>query len=126
MTANTAADTLNSASKLIPSYDTGSWSLPSNTLATVHQGEMIIPAGPAAAFRSAWSSGGGSGGGGTSVGGAMNVNLNLSSFNPSGLQATINSMMPQLARAMARYQNLNPEHAVMAWSGLHFSTIFFT
>jgi len=35
----------------IPHYDTGAWSLPGDMVAQVHQGEMIIPAGPAAAFR---------------------------------------------------------------------------
>lgn len=35
----------------IASYDTGAWSLPSDMVAQVHAGEMIIPAGPASAFR---------------------------------------------------------------------------
>jgi len=35
----------------IPHYDTGAWSLPGDMVAQVHQGEMIIPAGPASTFR---------------------------------------------------------------------------
>jgi hypothetical protein len=34
------------------SFAGGSWSLPSDMIAQVHQGEMIVPAGPAATFRS--------------------------------------------------------------------------
>jgi hypothetical protein len=34
------------------SFASGAWSLPSDMIARVHQGEMIVPAGPAATFRS--------------------------------------------------------------------------
>lgn len=46
----------------IPSFDVGAWSLPSSGLAMVHQNEMILPAGPAKAFRDAVAGGGGGGG----------------------------------------------------------------
>jgi hypothetical protein len=36
---------------------------------------------------------------------------NVSAFNPSGMQATLQSMMPQLARMLQQYQNLNPSTA---------------
>ena len=44
---------------LVPSFDVGAWSLPSDMVAQVHAGEMIVPAGPAALMRAA--AGGGSG-----------------------------------------------------------------
>lgn len=51
-------------SSLLPSFDVGAWNLPSDTLAMVHQGEMIIPAAQASSIRSGNSSiGGGSGSG---------------------------------------------------------------
>ncbi len=36
----------------LAAFETGAWSLPSDMIAQVHQGEMIVPAGPAATFRS--------------------------------------------------------------------------
>jgi hypothetical protein len=41
----------------IPAFEVGSWELPSNMIAQVHKGEMIVPAGPATAWRSALDSG---------------------------------------------------------------------
>ncbi len=46
----------------LASFAVGAWSLPSDMIAQVHQGEMIIPAGPAGALRSALSGGAGDGG----------------------------------------------------------------
>ena len=51
------------------------WSIPHDTLAMVHAGEMIIPSAQAAGFRGALSDGGsisGSGSAGSSGGGAVN------------------------------------------------------
>lgn len=42
----------------LPHFAVGAWSLPSDMVAQVHQGEMIVPAGPAQAMRSALSGGG--------------------------------------------------------------------
>ncbi|WP_026607098.1 hypothetical protein [Methylocapsa acidiphila] len=42
----------------IPGFATGAWELPGDMIAQVHQGEMIVPAGPAAALRGALSGGG--------------------------------------------------------------------
>lgn len=50
----------------VPSMAVGAWSLPSDLIAQVHRGEMIVPAAPAAAMRSALS-------GGQSAGGAVHV-----------------------------------------------------
>ena len=48
----------------VPSFAIGAWSLPSDTLAQVHAGEMIVPKGPAALMRAAAGGGGAQGGGG--------------------------------------------------------------
>lgn len=58
----------------LASFDKGAWSLPSDMIAKVHQGEMIVPAGPAAAMRSALS-GGGAAGGSVTVNHAVNFNV---------------------------------------------------
>jgi hypothetical protein len=104
------AGILKSLFTFLPGFATGSWEVPSTMAAMIHPGEMIIPSGPAAQLRTAWGGGGSSGGGSSSSGGGMNVgiSMNVSAFNPSGMQATINAMMPQLARALQRYQGLNP------------------
>lgn len=39
----------------IPSFASGAWELPHDTLAQVHKGEMVLPAGPAAALRSGFA-----------------------------------------------------------------------
>src|SRR5579875_734835 len=46
----------------LASFASGAWSLPNDMIAQVHRGEMIIPAGPAGAFRSIMESSGGAGG----------------------------------------------------------------
>jgi len=49
--------TVMAAASALPSFAVGAWSLPNDMVAQVHQGEMIIPAGPAAMMRSAFSGG---------------------------------------------------------------------
>ena len=45
----------------VPSFDIGAWRLPSDMVAQVHAGEMIVPAGPAAMMRAAAGAGGAAG-----------------------------------------------------------------
>ncbi|WP_158810119.1 hypothetical protein [Beijerinckia sp. L45] len=45
--------TVLAAGAALPSFATGAWSLPADMIAQVHQGEMIVPAGPAARMRDA-------------------------------------------------------------------------
>ncbi len=78
-------------------YAEGTDYVPRTGLAFLHQGEAVIPANQ-------------NPGGGYSGAGA-GITLNLSAFNPSGLQSLINSMMPQLARSLSRYQQINPSVA---------------
>ena len=55
--------TVAAVASALPSFDVGAWSLPSNMVAQVHAGEMIVPAGPAAMMRAAAGGGGADGGG---------------------------------------------------------------
>jgi hypothetical protein len=84
----------------IPGFAVGAWEIPSTMPAMLHPGEMVVPAGPAGAFRSAVAGGGS----GTSV------------FAPNitgvmGHQAFLNQVMPQLARMHADYVRRNPSLA---------------
>jgi hypothetical protein len=77
-------------------FDEGTNLVTQSGLAVIHQGESIVPAqgsGP-------YSPGGGGSGGG------MTFAPNFSGF--IGTQAMINSILPQLARGLQGYQNLNP------------------
>jgi hypothetical protein len=65
----------------LPAFEVGSWELPGDMIAKVHKGEMIVPAGPAAAWRSALNDGplGGSVAGGSgqvTVNHATHINVN--------------------------------------------------
>ena len=55
--------TVLAAGAALPSFDSGAWSLPSDMIAMVHRGEMIVPAGLAGQIRD--GSGGAGGAGGT-------------------------------------------------------------
>jgi hypothetical protein len=82
----------------ISKLDVGTDYVLKSGVAYIHEGESVIPA----AQTSGPYTGAGTGGfGGT-------INLNLSAFNPSGLQQLIRQMVPQMARELASYQTLNP------------------
>lgn len=85
----------------------GAWEIPGIMPALLHPGEMVMPATYAQGFRSAVSGGGNGQGGGSGA----SVSFNVSAFDTTGLQAMINRMMPQLARSLQSYQNLNPSTA---------------
>lgn len=84
-------------------FEQGAWEIPGTMGAILHGGEMVLPAGPSQAVRDFFG-GGGSGGGGGGAG--MTFAPNFSGF--IGTQAMINQIMPQLARALPRFQALNP------------------
>ena len=86
--------TVLAAAAAIPSFDVGSWSLPSDMIAQVHQGEMIVPAGAAATFRDAMA-GGGAGGGG-----AVHVH-HQTAFNVTAMDAgDVNRFFTKNSRAI--------------------------
>ena len=82
----------------LPSFDVGAWSLPSNMIAQVHQGEMIVPAFQAEALRNGASLGGG----------GPAIHIHASSMDGPGMMAALRSVMPQLAKALQAHTALNP------------------
>lgn len=74
----------------LPSFDVGSWSVPGDMVAQIHGGEMIIPAGPAAAIRSGSASLGASTG---SASGAGTFNITIQAIDTqTGAQFLKNNM----------------------------------
>lgn len=69
----------------LASFDVGSWELPSDMIAKVHKGEMIIPAGPAAAWRGALS-GAPSGGAGPGVTVHHSTNINVNAMDAQSVK----------------------------------------
>lgn len=87
----------------VPSFDVGSWDIPANTLAMVHQGEMIIPAAQAAQVRS------GGGGFPSGVGGGGgDVHLHVSALDAGSVTALFRSQGADLARIVAHQMSNNP------------------
>ena len=84
----------------LPSFAVGAWELPSDMTARVHQGEMIIPAGPASALRDTW--------GGGASGGDTHVHFNVSTPDAGGVQAFFTQHAATIARTVARYASNNP------------------
>lgn len=80
----------------LASFAVGAWSLPSDMIAQVHQGEMIIPAGPAGAFRSMMQDGG--------VAGNVHVhhatNFNISAMDSRGVKQFFNDHGKTIVRAL--------------------------
>ncbi|WP_026606959.1 hypothetical protein [Methylocapsa acidiphila] len=81
--AAAGAATVASAAGGLASFAVGAWSLPSDMIAAVHQGEMIVPAGPAAALRSALEGGGGAAG---AVHVHNSTNFNIQAVDAMGLK----------------------------------------
>ena len=62
----------------VPSFDVGAWRLPSDMVAQVHAGEMIVPAGPAAMMRAA---AGGGAAAGQSAGGDTHAHFHVTAMD---------------------------------------------
>jgi hypothetical protein len=81
----------------LASFATGAWSLPSDMIAQVHQGEMIVPAGPAATFRSMTESNSG-------VAGAVHVhhatNFNVSAMDSQSVRQFFKNNSKQVMRTI--------------------------
>jgi hypothetical protein len=98
--ASAAAVEASAAGVAIPGLAVGTDMVLSDGLAYLHGGEKVVPA---------TTSGPYTGGGGSSV--ELVFSPNVSAFNPSGMQSTLKSMLPQLATMLREYQNLNPSTA---------------
>ncbi len=79
------------------SFASGAWSLPSDMIARVHQGEMIVPAGPAATFRSMIE-------GNSGVAGTVHVhhatNFNVAAMDSQGVKQFLKNNSKQIMRTI--------------------------
>lgn len=96
--AETIATNFNSMMKAIgiPGFAVGAWEIPSAMAGILHPGEMVVPAGPAAALRS--------GGGGSS----FHFSPQVSSIDERGVQAMLHQFAGQFAKTVSSYQRKNP------------------
>jgi hypothetical protein len=82
-------------------FATGAWELPRDMIAQVHAGEMIVPAGPAAAIRS-----GAAGLGAAPSGGGHSTNIHINAVDAAGVQRMFNAndgaLLKSLHRAASR------------------------
>jgi hypothetical protein len=87
----------------LPSFDVGSYSVPSDMIAQIHAGEMIIPTAQAAQIRSgAAGIGGGSVlAGGSGGGGSMNVTISLSAIDTQSGASFLQSNAGNIATIVA-------------------------
>lgn len=109
--AQTIATNLNTVAQFVKGmlgFSSGAWSVPRDMTAAIHKDEMIVPAegGVADVMRSML--GGIGKAGGVGAGHSSTMHLNVSAFNPSGMQQAIKQMMPQLAREMRAHIKMNP------------------
>ncbi len=89
--------------------ETGAWEIPGPMAAQLHPGEMVVPAGPAAALRSyAQGSGGASVGGG----GDTHVHFNVNAMDASSVQRFFTQNGNQIAKSIQATQSRTPS---MAW-----------
>ena len=71
---------------LMPSFDSGAWNLPQDTVAQVHAGESVIPAGIAGSMRDFFAGGGADGDAG---GGNVAVTFNVSAMDGASVLSTL-------------------------------------
>jgi hypothetical protein len=100
-------------------FDSGSWSVPRDQLAFIHQGETIIPqrGGMADEFRSimlnggfaaAAAQGGAASGGGSAASSGGGVTFNVSAIDAQGVAQFLTRNGSAIARSIAGVQNANP------------------
>src|SRR6185437_11329895 len=82
----------------LPHFDVGAWELPSDTVAQVHQGEMIVPAGPAANLRDALSGAGGGNGGSVAI--QPTTHFHVSAIDSASVHSWMRSNGPSMAKAL--------------------------
>lgn len=101
--ASAAAVEASAVGMAVPGLAVGTDMVLSGGLAYLHSGEAVQPASVVG--------GGYSGGQGGGNGGQIVFAPQLQAMDTTGLQALINKMMPQFARSLSAYQNLNPSTA---------------
>lgn len=90
------------AAMAVPSFDVGAWNLPSDMLAMVHKGEMILPANVASQVRA------GAGAGISGGGGGGDVHFHINAIDTGNFQSFLNAQGGAIARTVMRYTNANP------------------
>lgn len=85
-------------------FASGSWSVPADMLAVVHQGEMIIPANAAAALRAGTATGDMA----ASAGSSFALNVTVQAMDAAGVAQWANANAKTLAATIARYMSANP------------------
>jgi hypothetical protein len=93
---------LHTGTSLIKSYDVGSWNIPSDQLAYVHAGEMIVPSPQAGAIRS-----GSAGLGGSGSQTAVTININAIDTQ-TGAQFLKNNAAVIASTMSSQMRNFNP------------------
>ncbi|MET7242501.1 cell wall hydrolase [Methylobacterium sp. EM32] len=78
--------TVAAAAAAIPSFAVGAWSLPGDTLANVHRGEMIVPAAATPWAQSLMAQAAGGGAGAASAGGG-DVHFHVSAMDAAGVRS---------------------------------------
>jgi len=83
-------------------YDVGSWSVPSDMIAQVHQGEMIVPAAQTPWAQSLMANGGGGGGQ------PINITFAITAMDSQSIMQSLGSVKTQLARTLSDTISRNP------------------
>jgi hypothetical protein len=86
--------------------DVGAWEIPGTMAATLHSGEMVVPATFASGLR-AMTSGAGAAGG---TAGTVSPNFNINALDARSVVALFNNpnIMRQFARNLSGYMAMNP------------------
>jgi len=82
-------------------YDVGSWSVPSDMIAQVHQGEMIVPAAQTPWAQSLMANGGGGGQ-------PINITFAITAMDSQSIMQSLGSVKTQLARVLSDTISRNP------------------
>jgi len=101
----------------LPSYDVGSWSLPSDTIAQVHKGEMIVPAkgGFADSVRSMMSGGSNGISGGSSAQVNHSPTYNISAMDSKGVGRVLKDNSRQVTQSLYRVQRSMARQNATRW-----------
>lgn len=94
-----------SAVPAVGSFAIGSWSLPGDTLANVHRGEMIVPAAATPWAQSLMAAAAGGGGGGS---GGGDTHLHVHAMDAGSVVRLFRQHGPALAQEVQRQMNSNP------------------
>ncbi len=104
----TASETsvLTAAGAIGGMYDVGSWSVPNDMIAQVHQGEMIVPAAQTPWAQSLMANGGGGGGAGDVHN--WTININGANRSPQEIVAEIRQNAVSIAKTLSQTISQNP------------------